>query len=270
MPRKSIYKDVVSAAISDLEDHGFDGMARVDRWVGLLSRDAVASAPVMPAVVADLNRRLDKEYKRAVHTQRGKHHVGLEPSAIRAVEASLEGMVERRLEAAKVVLEGARSAAIHTAIRRFVGWATSLPAAGQPSDKQARMARDGVLKALKGISRAEGRIVDDQCRKLTSDIGGAVASQREAIAGIWHSRWREPGYDYRPDHKDRDLLVYLVRDSWAVRGGLVRGKRYTDDVTRPAEEPNCKCHYQWVYQLSDLPEAMLTKRGRDYLTREAA
>jgi hypothetical protein len=37
---------------------------------------------------------------------------------------------------------------------------------------------------------------------------------------------------------------------------------YTDQITQPAEEVNCRCYYEYIYNLADLPDEMLTEKGR--------
>ena len=37
---------------------------------------------------------------------------------------------------------------------------------------------------------------------------------------------------------------------------------YTDDVTKPGEEVYCRCYYIWVYAIRELPQEMLTQKGR--------
>jgi len=43
-----------------------------------------------------------------------------------------------------------------------------------------------------------------------------------AIALIWHSNWRQAGYDYREDHKERDLEIYTLRPNWALERGFMK------------------------------------------------
>jgi hypothetical protein len=99
-----------------------------------------------------------------------------------------------------------------------------------------------------------------------------VARGNGAIAGIWHSHWRRPGYDYREDHKERDERVYLIRGSWAHEQGLVKPGKvgYLDDITQPGQEPFCSCYVQYISALSKLPDEMLTKSGQQFLTKARA
>jgi hypothetical protein len=124
-----------------------------------------------------------------------------------------------------------------------------------------------IRKALASLPFEERRVAIDQGHKLISDINNLVALDGEAIAAEWHSKWRQRGYDYREDHKERDLLVYAVRGCWAVEKGLIKPgpAGYTDEITRPAEEPFCGCYYRYIYNLRDLPANMLTEKGKEAL-----
>jgi hypothetical protein len=42
---------------------------------------------------------------------------------------------------------------------------------------------------------------------------------------------------------------------------------YTDEIEQPGEFVYCRCYYQWIYALRDLPRDMLTQRGIDELQR---
>jgi hypothetical protein len=48
-----------------------------------------------------------------------------------------------------------------------------------------------------------------------------------------------------------------------------RGLKYTDEIEQPAELVFCSCAYQYVTALRDLPETLLTAKGREWI-RSAA
>jgi hypothetical protein len=87
----------------------------------------------------------------------------------------------------------------------------------------------------------ERRVLVDQGHKLISAINRTVAEEGNAIAGTWHSHWRQAGYDYREDHKERDDHVYAIRGNWAIKDGLMKvgPAGYSDEITQAAEEPFC-------------------------------
>ena len=156
-----------------------------------------------------------------------------------------------------------RQQSIAKTLQRFSGWATSIPAGGSKAVDKPEV-RDDLKKALRSLPYEERRVAIDQGHKLVATINDLVAVEGGAIAGEWHSNFRQPGYDARPDHKERDGGVYLIRGNWASAQGLVKPgpAGWSDSITQPAEEPFCRCQFHYIYSLRRLPEGMLTAKGR--------
>lgn len=155
--------------------------------------------------------------------------------------------------------------------QRFSGWASSVPEGGSKAVSLSEV-KESVGKPLKQLPFEERRVMIDQGAKFASTLNDIIANDNGAIAAVWHSHWRRAGYNYRKDHKERDMHVYTIRGNWALEKGLMKPNDagYTDRITQPAEEPFCQCNYQYIYNLRDLPEEMLTQKGRDELARVRA
>ena len=193
---------------------------------------------------------------------------GVERFTIERIKPSLRAELDRRILASASLIRLNRDAAIEKTIQRFQGWATSIPKGGSGAVAK-RETKDDIRKSLAQLPFEERRVLIDQGHKLTSSISEILATDGGAIAGVWRSHWRQSGYDYRVDHKDRDEKVYTVRDNWAMQAGLMKVGRagYTDDITKPGEEVFCRCYYSYLYHLRDLPASMLTAKGRAQLER---
>jgi hypothetical protein len=102
-----------------------------------------------------------------------------------------------------------------------------------------------------------------------AEVEHIFAVEGGAIAGMWKSHFRAPGYDYRPAHKERDGQIFVLRGNWAIEQGLMKldGRQYTDEITMPAEEVFCQCRYKYLYNLRDLPDEFLTDKGRSFIKR---
>ena len=150
-------------------------------------------------------------------------------------------------------------------LRRFKGWASSVPPSGTPTPPSDEV--NLLLKDFRRIRFETNRLNIDQGHKLNSALNSTVAENTGAIAGEWHSHWRQTNYNYRVDHKERDLHIYTIRGNWAEANGLMKPgpDGYTDEITQPAEEVNCRCFYRYIYNLNRLPEAMLTEKGKKAL-----
>jgi len=120
-----------------------------------------------------------------------------------------------------------------------------------------------VTKALRSLPFEERRVAIDQGHKMLSSLSATIAEGGNALAGRWFSHWRQLNYDYRPDHKEQDGKVYLIRDSWAHAQGLVKPGEagYLDEITQAGEEVYCRCAVTYLYALRALPPEMLTKKG---------
>lgn len=126
---------------------------------------------------------------------------------------------------------------------------------------------DHIQKSAQQVDYEARRVMIDQSHKLIANIDNIIATSNNAIAAEWHSHWRQAGYDYREDHKERDKLVYLIRGNWAQKNGYVKAGSagYLDAITQPGEEVFCRCYVTYLYNLRSIPEDMLTQKGRKFL-----
>ena len=110
----------------------------------------------------------------------------------------------------------------------------------------------------------------DQAAKLKASLDNIVATDGGALAGMWKSHYRAAGYNARPDHAERDGEIFVIRGNWAIEKGLMKldGCQYTDEIEAPAEFVYCQCRYKYLYNLRDLPDAMLTAKGLEAVGRK--
>jgi len=264
--KEAEYRRVVDEAVNDLAEHGFDSAERVAYWEERIRRAAEAAMGPSAKMEEMLRELLAATYKKMV--ERGKiadFHPGVARWTIERIKPELRAELDRRIMASAQLIRLKRKQRIEETVARFSGWATSLPKGGSAEpDKAAEKAR--VKKPIASLPFEERRVLIDQGHKLTSSLNSVVATGGGAIAGVWRSHWRQPGYDYREDHKERDELVYTISGSWALEKGLIRKSPngHTDEITQPAEEPFCRCFYRYVYtlgQLAKLAPDLLTKKG---------
>lgn len=261
------FDEVLRAAIDDMADNGFDSMERVTRWTEALRLAAERTAKPADEMEQMLRDGLASIYRRLI--ERGQivdMHQGIGRFTLRNVEPRLRAELDRRILASANLIRLNRAESIDRTLRRFQGWATSIPAGGG-HDPDKREAKADVKKGLSQLPFEERRVLIDQGHKLTSSLSQILATDGGAIAAEWRSHWRQAGYNYREEHKERDKQVYLVRGSWADDGGLVKkaGRPYYDEITAVGEEPFCRCYVRWIYHLRDLPKDMLTVKGQDAL-----
>ncbi len=266
---KDDFYSVLSAAIDDMLVHGFDQIERVNAWTAKLREAAVRSMVRPESLDQALRDALADRYRKLV--DRGeivRYHPGVDRFTLERIKPKLRGELDRRIMASANLIKLNREEAINTTLRRFQGWSTSIPPGGVSGESKAEV-RKTVRKSLASLPFHERRVIIDQSAKLISSINSILAGDGGAIAAQWVNHYNQPGYQFRPDHKKRDYRQnngepFLIRNSWAHAAGLVKkGKLgYVDDVTAPAEEPFCRCYQRFLYGLRELPEHMLTAKGK--------
>lgn len=261
------FNEVLTAAVEDVTERGYDDPNRIAMWMQRLREAAEESFTPVPKMREMLVDALRAIYRRLVeHGGIVQYHPGIERYTLQNVAPSLRAELDRRIAASAELIKLNRQQMVETTLRRFAGWATSIPAGG--SDVVARReTKDDIRKALASLPFHERRVVVDQGHKLSASLSEIVAVGAGALAGRWHSHWRQAGYQFREDHKERDERVYMVRDNWAQEKGLAKvgPDGYTDQITAPGEEVYCRCYYTWLYDLGRLPDDMITVKGRQAL-----
>jgi hypothetical protein len=261
------FQTVLNAAIADLLANGFDSAERVQRWTRELRAAAERSLISAASLEQQLRDGLAAIYRRMVD-EGGviKYNPGVERFTLEKIKPALRAELDRRIMASADLIKLNRAQAIDKTLQRFQGWSTSIPPGGVSGETRAEVKKT-IRKSLGALPFEERRVLIDQGHKLVSSINDIIASDGGAIAGEWRSHYRQSGYDYREDHKERDSKVYLIRDSWAHRAGLVKkgGRPFVDEIEAPAQLPFCRCFYVYKYALRDLPEEMLTAKGKTSL-----
>jgi len=264
-PRRS-FDEVLAQAVADLTDHGFDSAQRVEFWTRQLEEAAQRVAGSAHQREEHLRRGLETIYRRLV--ERGgllRRHRGVGRFVLERVRPHLRAELDRRIWASADLIRLNRRRAVDETLQRFKGWASSIPAGGSDTTNRREVKHD-VARSLGSLTFEERRVTIDQGHKLATSLSDILARDGGALAGRWHSNWRQRNYNYREDHRERDGVVYAVRGNWALAAGLMTAPDgYTDDITGAGEEINCRCYYEWIYALRDLPREMFTKKGREAL-----
>lgn len=261
------FQEILSQAIRDIEEHGFSDIGRMSEWLKRVRLAALMELTPVDQMRSTMADSLEAALKRATSKSAVlKMHPGIPLFTVDRIKPQLRAELDRRIMASANLIELNRDQAIDRTLQRLSGWASSVPAGGSRAVSLADVKRD-IGKPLRQLSFEERRVAIDQSAKLVSSVNAVIAQQSGAIAGKWRSHWRQAGYDYRPDHKERDQRIYLIRGSWAHEQGLVKPGEagYTDQITQAAEEPFCQCYYVYLRHLRDLPEDMLTAKGRQVL-----
>jgi hypothetical protein len=260
------FQELLAEAVRDIGENGISDPVRLDQWLRRLRIAAIADLPSLEETMNQMQRALNAAFTRATSDSAIlKYHPGIPRFTLHQIRPALRVELDRRILANANLIKISRDEAVEKTLRRLSGWATSIPVGG--SDVEAkREIREHIAEPVKNVRYQTRLRQNDQSHKLVSAVNAVIAQQSGAIAAKWRSHWRRPGYQYRKDHKERDEKIYAIRGSWAMEQGLInKGDGYTDDITEPAQEVNCTCYYVYLNSLRELPEAMLTPKGKKVL-----
>lgn len=251
-------------------DFGYDSAERVAKLMRELVEAAERSMISPTALEQQLTDKLRREYDRQVAGGNlAKRHSEIPRFTLERIRPQLRAELDRRIVASANLIKLNRAAAIEKTMQRFSGWATSIPIGGM-RDAKRQKAKDNIRKSLSSLPFEERRVIIDQGHKLIASINEITAKDGGAIALRWRSNWRQPGYAYRKDHKERDGVVYLIRDSWAHKAGLVKkgGGKFYDEIDGVGQAIFCRCYAVYLYGLDSLPFDMLTQKGKEAIASQ--
>ena len=251
-------------AVRDMTVHGFDDIERLHAWMRKLRFAAVRELPPDNALETQMTTALRAAFNRAISKPAIlRKHRGIEWFKVEQIKPQLRDELDKRILASVALIKLNREQAVEKTLQRFSGWATSIPSGGsRVVDKRDTKADIG--KSMQQIRFEERRVAIDQGHKLMAAVNEVIAKQTGAIAAEWRSHGRDDkSYDARPEHLHRDGETFAIRGNWAMERGLMnKGVGYVDEVERPGELPYCRCYYVYLHNLRELPDSMLTERGR--------
>lgn len=277
--RQQSFYAVLTAAMKDMAEHGFDSPERLERWMRAL-KDA-ARASLVPEAVLERNLRemLLRTYVRKTKEPAILNRFpALEPWTLERIKPKLRAELDRRILASAALIRLNRDASIERTLQRFAGWATAIPIGGARLPSVADDAKV-VRKGISSLPFIERRVVIDQGHKLAQSIDEIIAADSGAIGAVWQ-HVKEIGYDARPWHRARDGEFFVVRDNWAMKKGWMKlaGHTYIDAIVDAKGRPDgpsipvyCRCTWRtWAMGLDDLAEMApecLTEAGRAAIKR---
>jgi hypothetical protein len=253
----SAFWKLLREAAGHFSRFGYTGQADIQNWrVRLLS--AVERQLDPEASRHRIVRALAGGFWKALGAGRiARKHGKVHKFSIQQLEPRFREELDRRMFAAAELLDGDRKLALERIQQRFVGMAT----AGANPGEAASAARD-IGKAARDARAHERMVAVDQTKKLVVTLDEIIAENEGSIGGFWDATW-DIERKHRPEHAARHDKFYLRRGSWADVEGLVRKPDgYMDEWDMPGVLINCRCEYRYVYDIGDLPEELLTAKGR--------
>ncbi|MCE1610296.1 hypothetical protein ACOY5P_03335 [Enterobacter asburiae] len=262
---KSLY-EVLTDAVNYYVNNGWDSEKSLLEWSRKLRVAATRESP-SPDVA---RKHLTAIYSRLVvdgGALKDQPPDGPTKVTLDKLKPQFREELNKRIFSSANLIQLNRDQAIERTVQRFQGWVTSIPPDGVSEiDKNAQ--KQALRKSVSDLDFISRRVAIDQGHKLASNVKYLLSVQSGAIAFVWHSNWRRPGYNYRVDHKDRDTLTYLVRGSWAIEQGLIKPVHgFYDEITAAGEEVFCSCQVFPIYAPQKLPIEFLTEKGKREFNR---
>ncbi|GAN78618.1 hypothetical protein [Acidocella aminolytica] len=128
-----------------------------------------------------------------------------------------------------------------------------------------------IKREIRYFSKWNQLFYTHKAMSFPSEVEYIFIMSGEPLAAVWEYSSLDEECEFPPDmdHKQRDGRVYAVRRNWAEAKSLmvVGSDGYIDEIDRPHQETGCMCHLHWLYSISDLPEEMLTAKGKASLEK---
>jgi hypothetical protein len=264
------FSEVLTAAVAEMSRAGYQSEAQVQGWLQRIRYAAQAEMISDAGVLEQMRMAMGAVYQRETARGFSETNPGVGRFTVQMLTPRMQAEMERRVRASADLIKLNKQEAVERTLSRFQGWCTSIPKGGSDVvDKRAIKAE--LAKPTREVRYQARRVSIDQGAKLTSALSEIVAQASGAIAGKWRHIAPRAGYQPRRAHVERNGLFYAVRGCWAIEQGLMKAVwGYTDEITAPAEEVFCSCKYVWISTLANLPDEMLTVRGREYLVAQRA
>lgn len=258
------FYEVITEAVADMLDNGFISIHQLDNWLAQIRLSAKDSLVPEYEVEKSITNNMKGIYERLVEKKQIlQYHPDLKLFTLDNVKPKLRKELDKAILTNAKLVKLNRERVINQTLQRFSGWATSIPVGGSQAVNKVEIKKT-IRKQLASLPFEERRVAIDQGHKFIESLNRILAVGNDAIAGIWRSRWRRPGYNYRKEHKERDGKIYAIRDNWAIKARLMKKGRYgfLDEYEQAGEMPFCSCSVQFLYNLTSLPEDMLTEHGK--------
>lgn len=266
------FRKVLADAIADMAATGYVSRERIDQWIVRLRNVAERDLGPESQIDEATARQLGMIFERLAEKGGIERYVpGVSRYTLAMVKPQLRAELDRRILASADLIKLHRRDAIDRTLARLVGWSTSIPPGGDGTiDK--REVRSTIGKSMAQFKFERRRVDVDQGHKLIANVSNLVATDAGAIAGIWHSHGEhDRSYNARKEHLARAGKLYLIRDSWAHRDGLVKPMHgYMDEIDMVGQLPFCRCFYQYVTSPRRLPDEMLTRAGQRWIEETKA
>ena len=182
--------DVLTRAARHFQTHGYISKDELEDWLRQIDRAMRASLTPQYVLEKMMRDTLGSVYERLV--ERGgvlRANPGVERWTLERIKPSLRAELDRSILASANLIKLNREEAITKTIRRFSGWATSIPAGGsKATDKaEAKKRFNEMMTEIKGAASADdltalkASLALPSPHPLTAEQGKALKTARRTV-----------------------------------------------------------------------------------------
>lgn len=232
------------------------------------------------AVYKSLDSQVPRHLRKAMtsYTTSGfeQNNKGLKGWRLHRLRDKLRKALRERITTSLLLIKTQNESQMKKLSSRFLGWLTT-PKENRKSARETMQAS----KLVKKNDKHFRMILGDQTRKLLNNFDNIVAEEYKALGFFWKTRrddrvvGKPGGKNPKPselhgDHYSRQDKFYFFHKNWAIEKGLINTKHkdfaWADfDDGMPGQPINCRCYAYNIYELEDVPESLLTEKGKKYL-----
>lgn len=142
---------------------------------------------------------------------------------------------------------------------------------------QENLKANEMLKHSKNYVR---NVLREQTSKMNDDIDYTCGMINGAIGLIWHTQddikvvgnpngLYPKGNELHNNHYKRNNVFFALKDSYATKQKLLNAEIFENlqDIKNIKRAINCRCYYEYIYDLRDVEKQYLTQKGINFINR---
>jgi hypothetical protein len=171
------FQEVLTEAVRDITENGYDDPARLDGWLRRLRFAATADLPSSEEIQSRMQLAMQTVFDRTFTKSAAlKYHPGMPRFTLERLKPYARAELDKRIMASAKLIKLNREAAVEKTLQRFSGWATSIPDQGSRVVDKVDV-KEHIAKPIQQVKYEARRVSIDQGAKLVAAINDVVAEQ---------------------------------------------------------------------------------------------
>lgn len=217
----------------------------------------------------DVRAYMNKKYYSFLNDSFKQKHKGMSAYTHNDISKEFRKALERRILHSLQAIKIKDQQLLLDLESRFLSFITD-----EKKEKSLQNLKDNLAanKSTKIAKNYVKNVVSDQVARLNDDIDSIHAKLNGALGLIWHtmedtkvvgnpSGKYPKGNELHNDHYKRNNVFFALKNSYATKKGLLKADIFEDleDIKKVGRGLNCRCYYEYIYDLRDVPKEYLAK-----------